>query len=187
MARRKVDERNILSAAEELLLEKGYEGFHFRALAERLSIGRSTLYEYYGSKEELILAYMNQVMEQVMKKCEKWKSEAPLERLKGYLSVFMHYTHPIQSMTQIMPLLNHTHPSMKEKVEKLFRDHQRIYLWIADAIEEAKQQGEIRSDLSTSLLTAMIFSSVQLPNWIHDEEKISGEMIFDLLHRGWHV
>ena len=185
MARRKVNEIQILSAAEELLLERGYDGFHFRALADRLSIGRSTLYEYYSGKEEIIVTYMNQAMENVMKKCEPWKDKAPLERLKGFCSVFMQYTQQMHCMAQIMPKIERTNSCVEQKIEKLFRDHHRIYTWIFDAINEAKKRGEIRDNLSTSLITAMIFSSIQLPNWMDDQEKISGEMIFDLLQRGF--
>lgn len=187
MARRKVNEQQLLMATEELLLERGYNGFHFRALAEKLKIGRSTIYEYYSSKEELILAYMNQVMRKVMKECQEWLNQAPLQRLKGYLSVFMKYTQ-IHRMIQILPMIDRTISSnIEQEIEKLFHDHQQVYAWIVAAIDEAKKRGEIRRDLPTQLITAMIFSSVQLPHFMNIEEAISGEMIFDLLHRGFHT
>jgi len=187
VAKRKVNESDILAAAEALLIEKGYDGFHFRALAERLSIGRSTLYEYFASKEELIVTYMEQAMANVMTKCKRWQDQAPLERLKGYLIIFMQHTHQIHCMAQIIPMMDQSNAYVEKKIQKLFRDHHQVYTWIADTIDEAKQRGEIRQDLSTGLLTAMIFSSVQLPNWIDGgKEAITGEMIFDLLERGFH-
>ncbi|MGF7088502.1 AcrR family transcriptional regulator [Kroppenstedtia sanguinis] len=32
-------------------------------------MGRSTIYEYYSSKEQLILVYMERLMNQIMKEC----------------------------------------------------------------------------------------------------------------------
>ncbi len=186
MARRKVNKQQLLMATEELLLERGYNGFHFRALAEKLKIGRSTIYEYYSSKEELILDYMHQMMREVLTECEEWVHEPPLERLKGYLSVFMKYTQ-IHQMIQILPLMDRTRsPDMDPAIDRLFVYHRKIYSWIVEAINHAKNRGEIRQEIPTQLITALIFSSVQLPRLMDGEESISGEMIFDLFHRGFH-
>ena len=185
MARRKVNKQELLAAAEELLMERGYDHFHFRMLAEKLEIGRSTIYEYFSSKEELILVYMDQLMKKVMNECKEWANEAPLKRLKGYLSIFMKYTQ-IHRMMQILPLMVQTvSPELETFIEKLFQDHQQIYDWITEAVEEAKKKDEIRHDIPTQLITAIILSTVQLPKWMDQEEVISGEMVFDLLHQGF--
>lgn len=171
-------------------MERGYSGFHFRVLAEKLGIGRSTIYEYYTNKEELILAYMNQLMGKVMRECKSWENQVPLERMKGYLSVFMQYDQ-IHHMIQILPMIDRSNSSIEveKEIQKLFYDHQKVYAWITNAIDEAKEREEIRKDLPTQLLAAIIFSSVQLPKLMTEEIKeiISGEMIFDLLHKGFHT
>lgn len=185
MARKKVDERELLAATEELLLERGYNGFHFGALSEKLGVGRSTIYEYYSGKEHLITAYMDQVMQRIMKECQQCASFAALERLKGYLAVFMRYSQ-VHRIIQILPMIDRSvSPEVESSIGKLSEDHQKVYTWIADAIEEAKSEGEIRRDLPTPLIAAMIFSSIQLPDVMRGAGQVSGEMIFNLLYEGF--
>ncbi|WP_156321164.1 hypothetical protein [Bacillus sp. JCM 19041] len=45
MARRKLNKEDIFIVTDTLLHELGYEGFHFKALADQLGVGRSTIYE----------------------------------------------------------------------------------------------------------------------------------------------
>jgi AcrR family transcriptional regulator len=190
MGKKKLDKQQLFLATEELLLERGYNGFHFRALSEKLKVGRSTIYDYYSNKDELILAYMNESMKKVIQECEKLNGQAPLQRLESYLSVFMQYDQ-IHQMIQILPMINRSILSedLKKEIQKLFDDHQKIYTWISKAIDEAKENKEIRKDLPTQLITAIIFSAVQLPNWMNEEtqDQISGKMIFDLFHKGFNT
>lgn len=185
MARRKVDEGELLVAAEELLLERGYSGFHFGALSEKLGVGRSTIYEYYSSKEQLIIAYMDQVMRRIMEECEEWSSSAPLERLQGYLTVFMRYSQ-IHGIIQLLPKIDRSVSSEVEaSIKKLSDDHEKVYTWIVDTIEEAKADGGIRHDLPTPLIAAMIFSSIQLTDVMKGRGFVSGEMVFSFLYEGF--
>ncbi len=186
MARRKVDKQELFAVTEALLLERGYNGFHFGVLSERLGVGRSTIYEYYSSKEQLILVYMQRVMNQIMKECQEWASDPALKRLKGYLAVFMRYSQ-IHRITQILPMIDRSvSPEVNASIKQLSDSHQTVYSWIVDAIEEAKSEGEIRRDLSTSLIAAMIFSSIQLPDAMRGEQ-ISGDQVFRLLYEGFQL
>lgn len=63
MTRRKLHKPELMKVTEKLLLEQGYGGFNFSTVASLLNIGRTTLYEYYASKDELIVDYMNELME----------------------------------------------------------------------------------------------------------------------------
>lgn len=46
----------ILDAAHEILVKEGIDALSMRALAEKVDYSASALYNYYGSKEELLLA-----------------------------------------------------------------------------------------------------------------------------------
>jgi AcrR family transcriptional regulator len=50
----------ILDAARQLINEKGLEGLSMRAIAERIEYSPAGLYEYFGSKEEIIGAICSQ-------------------------------------------------------------------------------------------------------------------------------
>ena len=46
--------RTILAAAEEILVERGVDGFSVRALAARCGCTAATLYHYFADKEQLV-------------------------------------------------------------------------------------------------------------------------------------
>jgi AcrR family transcriptional regulator len=46
----------LLDAARKLLEEQGYPGLTFGALADRTGLARPTVYEYFGSKDDLLVA-----------------------------------------------------------------------------------------------------------------------------------
>lgn len=47
--------RQILETAEELFLEQGYTDTSFADIAAEIGVGRTTLYEYFGDKEEILV------------------------------------------------------------------------------------------------------------------------------------
>src|SRR4030095_1516509 len=52
--------RIILDAAGELFLERGYEGFSMRRVAERIGYSATTIYRYYEGKDDLLFAVVNE-------------------------------------------------------------------------------------------------------------------------------
>lgn len=64
-------------ATNQLLLQYGYNGFHFGLLAEQLNVTRAALYKYFDNKDELITEYMVEEMERFLLDLQKMK-EYPL-------------------------------------------------------------------------------------------------------------
>ncbi|HLR41554.1 MAG TPA: TetR/AcrR family transcriptional regulator [Virgibacillus sp.] len=58
----KIKPNRTYKTTDRLLLKQGYGGFNFSALSAMLGVSRSTLYEYYASKDELIGDYMHELM-----------------------------------------------------------------------------------------------------------------------------
>lgn len=54
---------SILEAARSALTEKGYDGVTMNELAERAGVVRKTLYNLYGSKDDLLLAAISEVID----------------------------------------------------------------------------------------------------------------------------
>jgi AcrR family transcriptional regulator len=52
----------VLSAAEELITETAFAGFSLDAVVERAGCSKSTVYEYFGSKQGLVTALIEQVI-----------------------------------------------------------------------------------------------------------------------------
>lgn len=186
MAKKKLDEQQLMAATEELLLEKGYDAFHFKLLSEKLNVGRSTLYEYYANKEELITVYMQNVMEHILNECEQVYNgdHAPLEKLKGLLEIFLRYSQ-IHQFIQMLPMLKTSNSkTVQVRLEKLSRDHEKIMRVIFELIRVARERGEIRQEIPDSVIAGFLFQAIQIPNHSgYDHREWSG-IIFDMMYRG---
>ena len=60
----------VLKAAEELILGLGYSGMSLDAVVERAGCSKSTVYEYFGSKEGLLVALVDQLVDEFQEQIE---------------------------------------------------------------------------------------------------------------------
>lgn len=58
--------RAVIRAAVDLITEQGYDGTTMKQIARAASIGDATIYRYFPSKEQLMLAYFEQVIADVL-------------------------------------------------------------------------------------------------------------------------
>lgn len=74
--------KEILKAAAEEFSRYGFEGTRIEAVAKRAGIGKSTVYEYYPSKDELLHAVCTTVIEDVLARVREAVSvDLPLREL----------------------------------------------------------------------------------------------------------
>jgi AcrR family transcriptional regulator len=71
----------ILSTAAELILEKGYEGFSLRQIAERIGYSATTIYLYYRDKDDLVAAVVEEGFTRFLRHLERVRGGEPLARL----------------------------------------------------------------------------------------------------------
>jgi AcrR family transcriptional regulator len=163
--KRRVDPVELLKQTEKLLMEVGYPSFHFRLLAERLGVARSTIYEYYSNKEELVTDYMKEVMRQINEECSEIDPHlSPINKITAILRIFLNHSQ-MHQIIQYTPLIaSNATPQVRADLMDLAREHNHLYQWLFDLINQAKQQGEIHQDVPTNMLAQMIFYSIFIPN-----------------------
>jgi AcrR family transcriptional regulator len=67
----------ILAAAGERLLEKGYEAFSLRQVAERIGYSATTIYLYFENKDALVAAVIEEGFERFLRALEAVHTEDP--------------------------------------------------------------------------------------------------------------
>ncbi len=99
-------EAEILDAATTLFAERGYDGADTQALADKLGVGKGTLYRYFANKRALFLAAVDRVMRRM---CARIDSEVgavgdPLGRLeaaiRAYLDFFAEHPQYVELLIQ---------------------------------------------------------------------------------------
>lgn len=81
----------ILDAAAELFAEKGYSQADTQDLADRVGVGKGTLYRYFPSKRELFLAAVDRVMRRMNEHLETTacQQEDPLQQIAIAIQAFL--------------------------------------------------------------------------------------------------
>lgn len=83
---------DIIQAALDEFLEKGYEGTSMEAIAVRAGISKGGLYHHFKSKEEILL-FVNQKLDEPIyrMKQEALKKSSAAEALTGYIKKYLLY------------------------------------------------------------------------------------------------
>ena len=104
--RRLQREEQILETAMQLFAEHGYTDCDTQLLAEKLQVGKGTIYRYFPSKRDLFLAAADRVM-RLMRQCIDARVEGiedPFERIgvaiHAYLSFFAEHPEYVELLIQ---------------------------------------------------------------------------------------
>jgi AcrR family transcriptional regulator len=96
----------ILDAATELFAEHGYSDAVTQALAERLGVGKGTLYRHFPSKRDLFLASVDRVMRRLREHVDGWIADAadPLDKIalavRAFLNFFAEHPRYVELLVQ---------------------------------------------------------------------------------------
>jgi AcrR family transcriptional regulator len=76
----------ILDAAEELLLEDGYEGTTMSAIARKAGISSNAVYWYFPGKDELLAAVLSRRQQRALERLDRVPDTSLLDRARGALA-----------------------------------------------------------------------------------------------------
>lgn len=145
----------LLEEGMKKLVEEGYSKLNIRETVKSCGIGIGTFYNYFKNKDEFVVAIfiedwrkaMNIIELQIEKECTlKEKIEKVYlcmnEFLKSYVSVF----HEI----------NRLNKGSKEK----YCDFKEIYEKVEQILQNEKEKGNLKSELSCKKLSYLIVSNI---------------------------
>lgn len=112
----------ILDAATELFAEHGYSDAVTQALAERLQVGKGTLYRHFPSKRDLFLAAADRVMRRMRERIDASVAAVadPLERVAQAIRTFLAFfaEHP-----EFVELLIQERANFKDRKQPTYFEH----------------------------------------------------------------
>jgi AcrR family transcriptional regulator len=162
MSRKKtIDEAQLFQETEKLIMESGYAEFHFKALAERLGVARSTIYNYYPKKEELVTSYMVRLLKRAVQNMdEAFDAEYPVKQL---IRVWSRYAN-MHQMLQIMPYINQkATPKVEENIRVMYTLFGEMKSKIHHILNKEQESGRIREDIHMATMTGLLMATVQIP------------------------
>jgi AcrR family transcriptional regulator len=174
----------LLDHAKRVLLEHGYEGFQLKLLSQRLVGARSTIYQYYANKDEIIAACMKQAMEDILRQASAvdetdciqalrqlltvYLLEADLHRLLGYASKIN--TAKSAAAACDLEFVEQGHNMLREQLERLFA--------------RAREEGHLNEDMPLPAIIGTFFNLINTPNLMNVPMPQWSEILFRLWLEG---
>ena len=186
MAReRKFSTTEIFRETERLLLTVGYEGYTISLLAEALNVSRAAIYKYYTNKEELVVDFMLEHMEKMIRQFVAIDSTQSFTvQLDELLDIVLESRdlHRIFSMAHVVDTKGKE--EIAKKIVRLNELHKEMYTPLQALVNKGKEEGLLKESIPNALILAFIFQSIDLPNHMDIPEELFLQSIKTLVCSG---
>jgi AcrR family transcriptional regulator len=150
-SRRSDKAREIARAALDYFTRKGFQGTRLENIAAGAGIGKSTIYEYYKSKEELFRAAVEEASEEWFEQIDQIKTQTddPIERLERIAYAFMECDdcEPVTSQRFYFEIVMQTIMAggvFHERRHFIHQLHRKIIAGIIDILLAGVSQGQLK-------------------------------------------
>ena len=151
------DERKaaILLAARSEFCEKGLDAASMAEIARRAGIGKSTIYEYFTSKDELLQQACAQVWDTILEELEQDPGEGDTfrERLLRYYHIVERIMEQLGGNLTLLLTNDPIRDTLYECVEEF---QQVLFRRIGQAVSDGVASGELSPDLDVKAVTVLL-------------------------------
>lgn len=168
-------QEEVLSAATELFLRKGYAHTSIADLANHAHMSKETIYQNFRSKEDLFMACADRIFRGMYDdvwneiKGDKDMARRISKRGKAFFSSFSRW---IDMMNLVRSLSVGDNPSFKEKFRQLVR--QMVNPMIKE-IDQLKREGSVRKEIDSSLAAHILIGMGEYGAQLSIREGLSAE------------
>ncbi|SEO42698.1 DNA-binding transcriptional regulator, AcrR family [Salinihabitans flavidus] len=162
--RRRAD---IMTAAREVFSEKGFNEAVMSEIAERAGVVEGSIYRYFKNKRDLLFCVSESWFEEMISTDEP--TLAAVTGTWNRLRFIIHRhlmaikTHPDLSRL----VFQHLRPDPEYRKTKLFALNKAYTNRVVELVREGVENGEIRPDVSPSLVRDMIFGAIEHRTWAY--------------------
>lgn len=150
-------ETEIIDAAETVIFSKGIQNATMDEIAQEAELGKATLYVYYKSKDEILLA----IRERALEKLHEFFQKAVDSEKEGYLQVraigqsYMQFAHDFPNYYQFISLFEAV--GTKIDVEQSEIAIHKNHAIMVKAIQNGIEDGSIRKDLNPTVISRCLW------------------------------
>lgn len=186
MAReRKFSNEELFQLVKKILLQHGYEGFHFGLLAEQLDISRGALYKYYENKDELITDFMLYEMKSFIGDLAQIENQGDFEAQFNFLmDLIFDKSEVHQLITVVQQMGSSSNEKAKENKEQLEKLPLEMYRYLQNFISFGKKEGKLKEHIPDSVMLGFIFQSIAIPNHFGISRSVWVNSIKEIISKG---
>ena len=177
-------ETELLDATEKLLLTHGYDGFHLKLLSEHVNGARSTIYQYYANKEEVIAACVRRAMQRIMKKIEVIDEADVMQALHETLRAYIEESKLHQILSVVTKVKADQSPNAQADLAYVKDGHDMLKGQLFRLMTRAQQAKKLREDIPIMAILSVFFTFVDVPNTIGVSNEEWTKILFNIWLEG---
>jgi AcrR family transcriptional regulator len=160
----------IVEATLRLVAEYGLVGASMSRIAEAVGISNAALYRHFDSREDILIAAHDALIERVFRWLKSSRAPNAIDRLRelgeSHARIF---SKDIEGFNA--PMFQFISWIPRDRVhEHVVRRRVEMLRWYADLVDEGKAQGTIRTDIETDLIVSELFAWI----WWEDLSYLEG-------------
>jgi TetR/AcrR family fatty acid metabolism transcriptional regulator len=160
----------IVQATLRLVAEHGLVGASMSRIAEEVGISNAALYRHFPSREDILIAAHDSLMERVFVWLNSFRAPLVIDRLREMGSTHAEiFSRDIEGFNA--PMFQFIAWIPRDRVrEHVVARRVEMLRWYADLIDEGKAQGCICSDIDTDVIVTELFAWI----WWEDLSYLEG-------------
>lgn len=161
-AKKESKKQKILDSAYELFLKNGYKSTKIIDIAKAAGIGKGTVYEYFESKESLLLSIFSSGLEDYLVNCKSVIDLKKTQKEKLMLLMELEEKHSKENgmrMMKMSQMIMDTNDGMpKNFIKKMHELWYRKYVFVNQILLKGIENGEFRK-INTDLATIAVMGT----------------------------
>lgn len=179
--RRQKRASEILAAAREMFLEKGFERTSVSEIAARVGVVEGSVFSYYATKRELLHEVLRAMYEPLIR--DVGDGYARLHGLRARLRfiVWRHLRVYVETPGLARLVLHEVRTGPEYASSGLYALHQRYTQFVRVALEDAVRDGELSSAVDVEMIRSMLYGGLEHLMWpvLYGKQRINVDLVAD--------
>lgn len=176
---------HIVGVACKIFTRYGFRKTTMEEIASATRKGKSSIYYYFKSKEEIFRAVVEKEAEELKMQLDETirQDDTPIDKLKTYILFRLHHVRTLKNFYAALNDEYLSHMDFILEIRKLFdREEQKV---VKEILEEGMHQGifQVVSSEIGAIAIATMMKGLELPLLLSDEHKTDREKLLDDLIR----
>lgn len=171
----------IIDVARKIFTRQGYRKTTMEDIAIATKKGKSSIYYYYKSKEEIFEAVVVREAQELKRKLEKviQAGETPMEQLKNYMMFRVYNIKTVSNFYSVLKENSFEQMKFVERIRSKFEDEE--YKMVLDILEKGIKKGTfvINNPQIGAIAFTTMLKGLELPLFLNKYSKSEKEELLD--------
>ncbi len=178
-------EEKLINAAEKLFAEKGYSETSIDDICEEVNVTHGLFYYYFDSKEDIVEAITERLMEEITETLEDITNDPMLGAQEKFMKLWMQSLQEKKERTYLTSVLMGDSPSSRFVTQLYHEAVEAMVPYLKEIVEQGVEEGSFEADYPEQKMRFWIHGRIHLIDKISFDEDI--DKIFEDIKAEAHI